>query len=274
MLGHRHDRGDALVPAVGDVPASLDRPGDDRAARVGLRRSELGSRDVERRLVALAGGEPGRQDDLHERELVEELAVRLDPVVGGGDVALAVAGLGVPAFLDQVQADQPEFRLAGVDGPVGGHPDRPLDFPRRSGSGCRRRSSPTGRPWWAAGGSRSRCRPAGASSADRQGRYPTSRRMEPASCLSGRSRHRSRCRPRHHGTSSSLTQHANKEVVEMGESRTPRPEPITGTHYERGRWFVVNRPDEHRQPSGRSSRVSLDRACHRITQRSSDLQPR
>ena len=65
-----------------------------------------------------------------------------------------------------------------------------------------------------------------------------------------------------------------EEVVEMGESRTPRPEPITGTHYERSRWFVVKRSDAHRQASGRSSRVSLDRACHRITQRSSDLQPR
>src|SRR5258706_12461414 len=64
------------------------------------------------------------------------------------------------------------------------------------------------------------------------------------------------------------------ELVEMGESRTPRPEPLTGNHYERVRWFVVDRPDEHRHPAGRSSHVSLDRACHRITQRSSGLQPR
>jgi len=65
-----------------------------------------------------------------------------------------------------------------------------------------------------------------------------------------------------------------KEVVEMGESRTPRPEPLTGNHYERVRWFVVDRPDEHRHPAGRSSHVSLDRACHRTTRRSSGLHPR
>ena len=47
----------------------------------------------------------------------------------------------------------------------------------------------------------------------------------------------------------------------MGESRTPRPEPFIGTHYERIRWFVVNPSDAHRQAPGRSSHVSLDRAC-------------
>jgi hypothetical protein len=51
-----------------------------------------------------------------------------------------------------------------------------------------------------------------------------------------------------------------KEVVEMGESRTPRPEPFAGDHYERVRWFVVDRPNGHRHPAGRSSHVPLDRA--------------
>jgi hypothetical protein len=49
-------------------------------------------------------------------------------------------------------------------------------------------------------------------------------------------------------------------LVEMGESRTPRPEPFAGDHYERVRWFVVDRPDGHRHSAGRSSHVSLDRA--------------
>ena len=49
-------------------------------------------------------------------------------------------------------------------------------------------------------------------------------------------------------------------LVEMGESRTPRPEPFAETHYERIRCFVVDRPDEHRHPAGRSSHVPLDRA--------------
>src|SRR5438034_8014151 len=43
----------------------------------------------------------------------------------------------------------------------------------------------------------------------------------------------------------------------MGESRTPRPEPFAGDHYERVRWFVVDRPDGHRHPAGRSSHVPL-----------------
>ncbi len=54
-------------------------------------------------------------------------------------------------------------------------------------------------------------------------------------------------------------------MVEMGESRTPRPEPFAGAHYERVRWFVVDRPDGHRHSAGRSSHVSLDRAWLRIT---------
>ena len=49
-------------------------------------------------------------------------------------------------------------------------------------------------------------------------------------------------------------------LVEMGESRTPRPEPFAGDHYERVRWFVVDRPDGHRHSAGRSSHVPLDRA--------------
>ena len=36
------------------------------------------------------------------------------------------------------------------------------------------------------------------------------------------------------------------DLVEMGESRTPRPRPFAGDHYERVRWFVVDRPDGHR----------------------------
>ena len=51
-----------------------------------------------------------------------------------------------------------------------------------------------------------------------------------------------------------------RRLVEMGESRTPRPEPFSGDHYERVRWFVVDRPNGHRHSAGRSSRVSLDRA--------------
>ena len=50
------------------------------------------------------------------------------------------------------------------------------------------------------------------------------------------------------------------QLVEMGESRTPRPEPFVEAHYERVRWFVVDRPDGHRHPAGRSSHVPLDRA--------------
>ena len=53
-------------------------------------------------------------------------------------------------------------------------------------------------------------------------------------------------------------------MVEMGESRTPRPEPFARDHYERVRWFVVNRPGAHRQAPGRSSHVSLDRAWLRL----------
>ena len=50
------------------------------------------------------------------------------------------------------------------------------------------------------------------------------------------------------------------KLVEMGESRTPRPEPFAGDHYERVRWFVVDRPDGHRHSAGQSSHVPLDRA--------------
>ena len=62
--------------------------------------------------------------------------------------------------------------------------------------------------------------------------------------------------------------HADAEmVVEMGESRTPRPEPFAGDHYERVRWFVVDRRGAHRQAHRRSSHVSLDRAWLRTTRR-------
>jgi hypothetical protein len=50
------------------------------------------------------------------------------------------------------------------------------------------------------------------------------------------------------------------KLVEMGESRTPRPGPFVGDHYERVRCFVVDRPNGHRHPAGRSSHVPLDRA--------------
>jgi hypothetical protein len=56
------------------------------------------------------------------------------------------------------------------------------------------------------------------------------------------------------------TRFEEDRLVEMGESRTPRPEPFAGDHYERVRWFVVDRPNEHRHPAGRSSHVPLDRA--------------
>ena len=48
-----------------------------------------------------------------------------------------------------------------------------------------------------------------------------------------------------------------RRMVEMGESRTPRPRTFAGDHYERVRWFVVDRPDGHRQPAERSSHVPL-----------------
>jgi hypothetical protein len=51
-----------------------------------------------------------------------------------------------------------------------------------------------------------------------------------------------------------------EEVVEMGESRTPRPRPLTRDHYERVRCFVVDPPDGHRQSAVGSSLVPLDRA--------------
>src|SRR3954471_19523420 len=72
------------------------------------------------------------------------------------------------------------------------------------------------------------------------------------------------------------TRHTARQgnLVEMGESRTPRPEPFTGNHYERVRWFVVDRPDGHRHSAGRSSHVSLDRAWLRTTRRLSGSQPR
>ena len=72
-----------------------------------------------------------------------------------------------------------------------------------------------------------------------------SRRQGPPVGLGGRRAH--------------ATGHARR-LVEMGESRTPRPGPFAGDHYERVRWFVVDRPDGHRHPAGRSSHVSLDRA--------------
>ena len=55
-----------------------------------------------------------------------------------------------------------------------------------------------------------------------------------------------------------------------GESNS-RPEPFSGDHNERVRWFVLDRPNGHRHPAGRSSHVPLDRACLRTTRRLSDL---
>ena len=60
----------------------------------------------------------------------------------------------------------------------------------------------------------------------------------------------------------------------MGESRTPRPKPVARDHYERVRCFVVDRADGHRQPSARSSHVSLDRAWSGATRRSLRTHPR
>ena len=62
------------------------------------------------------------------------------------------------------------------------------------------------------------------------------------------------------GARADMPAHANGWLVEMGESRTPRPGPFAGDHYERVRWFVVDRPDGHRHSAGRSSHVPLDRA--------------
>ena len=40
-----------------------------------------------------------------------------------------------------------------------------------------------------------------------------------------------------------------------------RPEPFSGDHNERVRWFVLDRPNGHRHPAGRSSHVPLDQAA-------------
>lgn len=47
------------------------------------------------------------------------------------------------------------------------------------------------------------------------------------------------------------------ELVEMGESRTPRPEPSAEDHYERSRWFIVDPPSQHRHRGAGSSHVPL-----------------
>ena len=57
-----------------------------------------------------------------------------------------------------------------------------------------------------------------------------------------------------------------KEMVEMGESRTPRPETFSGDHYERVLWFVVDPSAGHRQPADRSSHVPF-RALIPVTRR-------
>ena len=48
-----------------------------------------------------------------------------------------------------------------------------------------------------------------------------------------------------------------EDLVEMGESRTPRPERSAEDHYERVRCFVVNLPGCHRQHPSRSIHVPL-----------------
>jgi hypothetical protein len=59
-----------------------------------------------------------------------------------------------------------------------------------------------------------------------------------------------------------------------GRVELPVRDPSPGTSYERVRCFVVDRPDGHRQPAGRSSRVSLDRAWLRPTRRLVGAHPR
>src|ERR671914_1172048 len=62
-------------------------------------------------------------------------------------------------------------------------------------------------------------------------------------------------------------------MVEMGESRTPRPGPSAGDHYERVRWFVVILRDRHRHRPRRTSHVPF-RALPRTTRRCSGAHPR
>jgi hypothetical protein len=62
-------------------------------------------------------------------------------------------------------------------------------------------------------------------------------------------------------------------LVEMGESRTPRPEPSAEDHYECVRWFIVDRPGYHRQHPDRSSHVPF-RALPPPTRRYSKAHPR
>ena len=57
----------------------------------------------------------------------EELAARLHPVLGGGDVAVGVAILPRARHLVEPQPDQPQRRLAGVDPLRGRQAERPGD---------------------------------------------------------------------------------------------------------------------------------------------------
>ena len=50
---------------------------------------------------------------------------------------------------------------------------------------------------------------------------------------------------------------ASQQQVGLGGRRTPPPEPSAEVHYERVRWFVVERPGYHRQHPDRSSHVPL-----------------
>jgi len=49
----------------------------------------------------------------------------------------------------------------------------------------------------------------------------------------------------------------SRRLVEMGESRTPRPEPFVGDQLRACPIIFVDRPGDDRQPPGRSSHVPL-----------------
>ena len=129
MLEDGQVDGDEMVRTVRDVPADLERPGDDRFAEMGGRRTERRRRERERPLPGRPGLEDRRDRGLHERVLDEQPAVALHPALGVGDIALAVAVVDGLADLVQAEADEAQDRAAGVDPLVGLEGDRAGDRP-------------------------------------------------------------------------------------------------------------------------------------------------
>ncbi len=66
MLGQGQEEGGVVVGTVGDVPADLQGPGDDRLAQVPRRRTESRRGNGELRLPLLARLEAGRDDRFEE----------------------------------------------------------------------------------------------------------------------------------------------------------------------------------------------------------------